>query len=191
VPVDPDMVPLGYMAKHVAVRPEWFKAAVVDEVLSVSPCVSQDFADWVNYWRHNGYWLFDSPSVIQALALEHSLDISDCRWFYYEAHGLAYGEDGEGWGSIAANPEFKTSVQPPSNAILRGYDVVSYSCGNAAECSPLSCNHMAEEIVTNRYCLLDSFELAHRLIDQRLFIDCEPGPYRIVAVYEISPPPPG
>jgi hypothetical protein len=71
---------------------------------------------------------------------------------------------------------------------LRGYDVVTHSCGNSAECLPLSCNHMAEEIVTNRHCLLDSFELTYQLTDQRRFVDCEPGPYRIVAVFEIPNP---
>jgi len=186
--INPIMVPLGYMAKHVAIRPEWLRAAGIDEILSVSSCVSKDFADWITYWRHNGYWLFDNPSVIQALALEHSLNISDCRWFYYEAHGLAYDENTGGWVSISAEATLPTSVQPPPEAILRGFDVVTYTFGNMAECSPLSCNYMAKEVVTNRCCLLDSFEVAHRLIDQRRFIDCEPGPYRIVAVYEVSAP---
>jgi hypothetical protein len=182
------MIPLGYMAKRVAVRPGSLKALAVDEVLSVSSCVSEDFTDWINYWRHNGYWLFDSPSVIQALALEHSLDISDCRWFYYEGYELAYVDDTEGWVPIPIEPSFVTSVQPPSNAVLHGYDVTTYSCGTSAECSPLSCNSMAEEIVTNRYCLLDSFELAQQLTEQSRFIDCEPGPYRIIAVYEVPKP---
>jgi hypothetical protein len=186
--ITPNMVPLGYMAKRVVVRPEWLKAKGVDEVLSVSGCLSQDFSDWVNFWRHNGYWLFDSPSVIQALALEHSLDVSNCRWFYYESYGLAYDEDAEDWAPISAEPSFATSVIPPSNAVLRGYDVVTYSCRTSAECSPLSCNNMAREIVTNRYCLLDSFEVAQQLTDQRRFIHCEPGPYRIVAVFEVPNP---
>jgi hypothetical protein len=49
---------------------------------------------------------------------------------------------------------------------------------------------MAEKIVTNRHCLLDSFEQAYKLTDERRFVDCEPGPYRIVAVYEIPYPSP-
>ena len=64
------MLPLGYMAKRIVTRPEWLKADRVEEILSLSSCSSEDFADWINYWRHNGYWLFDSPSVIQVLAYD-------------------------------------------------------------------------------------------------------------------------
>ncbi len=183
------MIPLGYMAKRVTTRPEWLKASGVEEILSVSSCSSKDFADWINYWRHNGYWLFDSPSIIQALALEQGLDLSDCRWFYYEGHERDFDDDGGGWQPYTPDPSFGTCVEPPVDAVLRGYDVVTHSCGNSAECSPLSCNHMAEEIAANRYCLLDSFELAYELTDHRRFVHCEPGPYRIVAVFEIPQPP--
>lgn len=182
------MIPLGYMAKRVAARPEWLKASGVEEILSVSSCISKDFADWINYWRHNGYWLFDSPSTIQALAHEHSLDLSDCRWFYYEGHERDFDDGGGGWQPYTPDPSFGTSVEPADGAVLRGFDVVTHSCGNSAECSPLSCNHMAEQIATNRHCLLNSFELAHELTDQRRFVHCEPGPYRIVAVFEIPHP---
>jgi hypothetical protein len=184
------MLALGYMAKRIVTRPDWLKAAGVDEILSVSSCISEDFADWINSWRHNGHWLFDSPSIIQALACEHGLDLTGCRWFYYEGHETAYDDDARAWLPYAPDPGFGTSVQQPMDSVLRGYDVVTHSCGNSAECSPLSCNHMADEIVTNRHCLLDSFEVAHHLTEQRRFVDCEPGPYRIVAVFEIPEPAP-
>jgi hypothetical protein len=182
------MLPLGYMAKRVMTRPDWLKAAGVAEILSLSSCCSKDFADWINYWRHNGYWLFDSQSVIRELAREHSLDLSDCRWFYYEGHETAFDATVRAWLPYASKPSFETPIQPPTGAILRGYDIVTYAAGTNAECSPLSCNYKAEEIVTNRYCLLDSFEVAHELTDQGRFDDSEPGPYRIVAVHEIMDP---
>ncbi|OYV05658.1 MAG: hypothetical protein CFE26_10435 [Verrucomicrobiales bacterium VVV1] len=184
------MLPLGYMAKRIVTRPQWLKADRVEEILSLSSCSSEDFADWINFWRHNGYWLFDSPPVIQELAREHGLDLSDCRWFYYEGHETAYDDDARDWLPYSPDSSFATSVLPPNDTVLRGYDIVTHSCGNLAECSPLSCNHMAEKIVTNRHCLLDSFEEAYQLTDERRFVDCEPGPYRIVAVYEIPHPSP-
>ena len=182
------MLPLGYMAKRIAIRPEWLKATGVDEILSVSSCCSDDFTDWINYWRHNGYWFFNNPSVILAIAKDHGIDLQNCRWFYYEGHEAAYDDDARSWVPYSSEDSFSTLVERPANAVLRGYDVVTYSGGNSAECSPLSCNHMAEEVSTNRYCLLDSFERAYQLTEQRRFADCEPGPYRIIAVYEIPQP---
>jgi hypothetical protein len=48
------MVPAGYLAKRIAV-PKGFDVPSVREICSVSGCVSQDFVDYVQYWRHNGY----------------------------------------------------------------------------------------------------------------------------------------
>ena len=47
--------------------------------------MSEAFADYINYWRHNGYWLFDSPDVIGRLAeqnaiLVHNVTASAGRW---------------------------------------------------------------------------------------------------------------
>ena len=49
------MISVGYMAKCVSVRPEWIKAEHVADIYSVSSCVSKDFAEYINYWKHNGY----------------------------------------------------------------------------------------------------------------------------------------
>ena len=71
------MIPAGYMAKQVAARPDWLKADRVVDVYSVSNCVSNDFADYVIYWKHNGYWLFDAPETIREIAKEHSVELKD------------------------------------------------------------------------------------------------------------------
>lgn len=68
------MIPVGYMAKRVSVRPEWIKAEGVADIYSVSGCVSEAFADYIRYWKHNGYWLFDSREVIRQLAQENCID---------------------------------------------------------------------------------------------------------------------
>lgn len=49
------MIPVGYMAKRVYKKPHWLQAPQVVDVYSVSNCVSDDFADYVNCWKHNGY----------------------------------------------------------------------------------------------------------------------------------------
>lgn len=182
------MIPIGYMAKLVAPKPDWLKTDQVDEILSVSSCVSTDFADWINYWRHNGFWFFDSPSVILELSAEYNIDLSADRWFYYEAHDMEYDEDGGGWRAFEPEKSFITAVDPPADRQLLGYDIVTFTCGTSAECSPLSCNHLAEHMKVNRQCLMGSFEEAVNFIDEKSFLDCEPGPYRILAVYEVPTP---
>ena len=57
------MFPAGYMAKRVAARPDWLPAARVSSIYSVSGCISKDFTDYIKFWKHNGYWLFDSPDL--------------------------------------------------------------------------------------------------------------------------------
>ena len=63
-----EMVPAGYMAKRVVARPDWLPAERVSSIYSVSGCVSDNFAEYITFWRHNGYWLFDSPAVITDVA---------------------------------------------------------------------------------------------------------------------------
>jgi hypothetical protein len=69
------MIPAGYMAKHAADRPDWLRANRVNDVYSVSNCFSDDFSEYINYWEHNGYWLFNSPGAIQKVADENSIDL--------------------------------------------------------------------------------------------------------------------
>ena len=50
------MIPVGYMAKRIVNGPDWLKATNVVDLYSVSSCFSEDFTDYINYWKHNGYW---------------------------------------------------------------------------------------------------------------------------------------
>ncbi len=65
------MIPLGYMAKRVARKPDWLKTNQVEDIYSVSNCTSHNFAEYIQFWKHNGYWFFDSPEIITKLAEEH------------------------------------------------------------------------------------------------------------------------
>jgi hypothetical protein len=177
------MIPVGYMAKRVSARPEWLKAERVVDVHSVSNCISHDFADYVSYWQHNGYWFFDSPTVIRRLAREHSLDLAGTSLFYYEVHELEFNDGERRWTSFEPDSAFATHVVLPHIKILEGYDVATFSARTRPECSPPSCNSLATEVVCNEHCLLASLEQARELLDHGRFADTEPGPYRIFAVY--------
>jgi hypothetical protein len=183
------MIPVGYMAKRVSVRPEWLeKAERVVDVYSVSGHISDVFADYINYWRHNGYWFFDSPEIIQQLAQENALDLEGTSLFYYEVYELEYDDVRGQWTAFEPEPSFITNVAIPSRKTLEGYDVVTFFVRTSPECSPLSCNYLATEIETNQHCLLGSLERAQHLLETGKFKNSEPGPYRVFAVYSVEWP---
>ena len=43
------MIPAGYMAKNVVSKPDWLKANGVEDLYSVSGCISKDFADYIKF----------------------------------------------------------------------------------------------------------------------------------------------
>ena len=180
------MIPAGYMAKCVYTRQTGLRASHVVDIYSLCGCLSKDFSDYIKYWKHNGYWLFDSPEIIWAIAREHSIPLEGTSLFYYEVYEKEF--DGEHWASFAPEPSFPTNVIPPSRKQLEGFDVVTFSVGASAECSPLSCNSLAEELHTNSHCLFSSFEDAETNVTNGAFNKSEPGPYRIFAVYSVDWP---
>ena len=180
------MIPVGYMAKSSCKKPKGFDLPKIDDVYSVGNCVNDDFADYTNYWKHNGYWFFDSPEIIRAVALENSIDIGECLLFYYEAHEMEF--TGDVWRPYSPETSIPTNIVQPSEKRLEGFDVVTFYCGNAPECSPLSRNSLAEELHTNSHCLFDSFNDAETNLDSGKFTGAEPGPYRIFAVYSVDWP---
>ncbi len=170
------------MAKRVQ-TPAGFHADGVVDVYSVSSHVNDDFADYIPYWKHNGYWLFDSPEVIRSLAQENQIQLEGTSLLYYEVFEDEF--DGEAW--VPYQPDsFPTNVLAPSDKTLKGFDVVTFFARNSPECSPLSCNGMAGEIRTNEHCLLASFEEAYGKISAGAFRNAEPGPYRIFAVHSVA-----
>jgi len=176
------------MAKQVVARPDWLKADWVNDVYSVSNCISDDFADYINFWKHNGYWLFDSPEAIREVAEEHSLDLAGAKLFFYEVFELEYDESEKAWKSFYPESSFQTQVSQPDVKTLEGYDVVTFYGHTSPECSPLSCNALASEFETNEHCLLPSLETAKELLEAGGFAHSEPGPYRIFAIYSVQWP---
>jgi len=182
------MLPVGYMAKRISERPEWLPSAEVADIYSVSGCISGNFAEFINFWKHNGYWFFDSPDIIRQLAQAHSIDLSGTKLFYYEAHPLEFDNKSKTWRGFEPEASFATNVAVPDMKVLEGFDVVSFELGTTPECSPLSCNGLASQTRTNRHCLLDSLERARDLLESSQPKKMEPGPYRIFAVYSVDWP---
>jgi hypothetical protein len=174
------------MYKRVASRPDWLKAPTVRDIYSLSGCVSENFADYIDFWRHNGYWLFDSPEIIQEVATENSISLEGLSLFYYEAYEQQFDATRAAWLPFVPEQSFETDVQIPSSKTLQGFDVTAFSVQTSPECSPLSCNGLAETIPTNQHCLLNTFEDARALVEQGAFADSEPGPYRIISVYTVE-----
>ena len=54
------MIPAGYMAKRMQ-KPKGFHVDGIADVYSVSSCINDDFADYIEYWKHNGHWLLIHP----------------------------------------------------------------------------------------------------------------------------------
>ena len=178
------MVPAGYMAKRVVTRPDWLNADRVSSIYSVSSCISDNFADYIAYWKHNGYWLFDSPETISEIVRENEIDITGTLLFFYEVYERQF--DSGGWMTFEPDPAFNTNVRVPDDRSFEGYDVVTFSAETSPECSPLSCNSLAAEVDTNARCLLPSFEQARTLLENGGLTNSEPGPYRIFAVYSVA-----
>src|SRR5579864_1740260 len=156
------MVPAGYLAKRVQ-KPNGLGIHHLVDVYSVSGHVNDNFADYIKYWKHNGYWLFDTPEIIRSVARDNSIQLAGTSLFYYEVYEKEF--DGQTWKHYQPEPSFDTNVIPPEDKTLEGFDVVTFYAKNSPECSPLSCNAMANEIRVNEHCLLLSFDDAEHLIN--------------------------
>ncbi|RTL62335.1 MAG: hypothetical protein EKK41_25645 [Hyphomicrobiales bacterium] len=181
------MIPSGYLFKQVTSRPDWLDVpGRPQRVFSMSGCISRDFADYTDAWRHNGFWLFDEPQIIEHFATANGISLAGLTCFYYETFEQQYDAVTATWQPVVLHPDLPTAVTVPTKAALHGFDVVAFSGGTGAECSPLSCNSLAEEVAVNDRCLFDTFEEAKRALESGLFRNAEPGPYRIVAVYVVG-----
>jgi len=182
------MIPVGYLAKLSCSKPPGFGMPEVDDVYSVGSCVNDDFADYIDAWKHNGFWLFDSPEAIREVAHEKSISLEQSTLFYYEAYEMEFNEKAMTWSPFEPESGLQTNVLVPEEKKLEGFDLVTFYVRTAPECSPLSCCLLAREIPTNRHCLVETFDDAKAALEAGKFSGAEPGPYRIFAVYSVGWP---
>ncbi|NLC24586.1 MAG: hypothetical protein GX776_09025 [Oxalobacter sp.] len=70
---------------------------------------------------------------------------------------------------------------------MLGYDVAVFQKKVfPVGCSPLSCNHLAENIAVNEYYLFPTLDVAIRVLNEGGFDRAEPRPYRLYAVYRVK-----
>ena len=174
------MIPVGYNAKIVA-RPEpWLGSDAVEEILSVSECMSPSPIDHASLWLCNSWWLYDSERLLeQALSLSSIPERAVVRRFFYEVHP-EFLKEGRRFPAVDVP---SSAVARSEELLLRGFDVTCFPSG-PPDCSPLSCNSGAKEFEVNRYCLLDTLDQALEVaasIDGGAY---EPGPYGVLAVWE-------
>lgn len=171
---------MGYFPKQIELRPEWLKASGVMDICSVSECVSQGPQDWIQLWRHNEWWLYST--IPDAISVIPQQEADRFTLFAYQFESMIY----HGGESTVFNlPDF--DIQPlPNTASSLGFDVVSRSMDSTFECSPLSCNHMAEEITVNSHCLIDTLAKAREVAIQFSIEEPEPGPYFVAEIIQID-----
>jgi hypothetical protein len=180
-----EMTPAGYLFKRVSARPAWMSEAHhIAEIHAVSSCISENFADYIQHWQHNGFWLFDSPDAMRTIAAAQRIDLAALTLFYYEIYPLQFHEAGRNWSPIV--PDAPVHVVSPTAKVFSGYDVCSFSQRNRPECSPLSCNRLCETLPVNRHCLFDTLDAAKAALDWGAFDHSEPGPFRIFAVFTVN-----
>jgi hypothetical protein len=183
--MDITLIAAGYMAKLIQNTPEYITNKNVKYIYSVSNCISKDFTNYIQYWKHNKYWFFDSINKINEIISDENIQDEKFEYLYYELYEKEYDEETNKWTAFYPGNNFSYNIQEPINKTMLGYDIVTYYSGNAPECSPLSCNNLANEIETNTYCLLNNFEDAINLAENMNNLKAEPGPYRIIKVSKV------
>ena len=185
-----DTTLIGYLPKRIVRETEYVGTPPlpgVEEVCSVSECISKSPPDWVDCWLHNtDTWLFDDPGsawwVVPETEREHY------RLYAYRLLPTLF-HDSEKETALTL-PEIK-AAPIPANFVRIGYDAVVRQLDDphigSFGCSPLSCNYMAEEYQVNRYCLVDDLDTALTMARDFATGNCEPGPYCVVEVWTQGP----
>ncbi len=189
---------LGYLARdivsldaYLARVPERRKRAMgIDELCSVSGCISEAYRDYTS-WRFNESGFYVTPeAAMEAVPAGERLA---ARVFAYRMFPCVF--EGELVREVpvmelmnAELGDLPTGSAFPAFRSL-GYDVVSFrrAAGQvmfAFDCSPLSCCHCNETHRVNRHWLIDSWDAAVEAAREFARTEPEPGRYCIVEVLE-------
>jgi hypothetical protein len=188
----PSPIFLGYCAKEIWVpTPEWRGAwgAHIDEIASVSTCLSSRAPNWIDRWDFNRSTCWDDDKL--AMGPVPSARLANFRLYGYRLLPVLFSSSGEP-ASVSIDDLFPHTLpglpsQPDlSDHVSLGYDIVESPPLKLSilgfGCSPLSCNGMAEQIPVNRYCLLDELEQALATAKSFGTEQPEPGPYVVIEV---------
>lgn len=180
---------VGFFPKRTARRLDWPKTTAVEEVCSVSTCISQGPEGWLDHWLHNALGFFPSEDVARAVANEDPP--ADFDMYAYRMLPVAFPPGGE-IRALQATDEraFKSAAlaqDMPSGFERLGWDAAGnwrgWEQSLGFDCSPLTCNGQAAVIATNRHGLVssltDALEMAQRFGREQP----EPGTYYLLEVW--------
>jgi hypothetical protein len=173
----------GFFPKHIEPRPQFLHAPGVQEICSVSTCISSGPEDWIKLWLHNDLGWFNRMS--DALRTIPSAQESQYRLFAYRM----YPEVLTGRGRVPLILPDNVQPEPiPGEFRSVGFDSASKSMETVLgfECSPLSCNGMAAEISANEFCLFSGLNEAIAGAERFAAEQPEPGDYYVIEVLEGS-----
>jgi hypothetical protein len=175
------VIDAGYFPKQIMPRTGWLQAPSVHEICSASRCISHAPDDWVDRWLHNEFGWFNH--LADALAVIPPDQRGTYRLFAYRIFPTCFR------GGVQQAILVPADVHPdpiPSTFISLGFDSINKSMESVLgfECSPLSCNGMAAEIMTNAHCLFGSLEEAVSGATRFSIEQPEPGDYYVVEVLE-------
>lgn len=185
----PEPILIGYTAKRVEKRPDWLKAAGVEEICSLSNCISGGVPDAIEHWSHNSLLLYDDEPALDRI-LQHEPDPRAYTLFAYKLMSLSFGPKSEAAIEMGDLPD-RAGSRPIPAAVPVDYEKLGYDCVQTEwhisvagfGCSPLSCNGLALEIPVNRYCLIDTIDDAIAAARTVAREQPEPGVYYVVEVW--------
>jgi hypothetical protein len=176
------MVDAGYFAKRIMRRPDYIEPIHIVEICSATLCMSEAPEGWIEHWRHNDLGWFNTIQDAWFVVPEH--ERPSYRLFAFRIAETGFRDGGE----IALQVPENVRPDPiTSDFAALGFDAVSSSNEGVLgfECSPLSCNSMANEMTVNELCLLDTEAAAASAAASFSVGDVEPGDYFVVEVLEL------
>jgi len=178
-----DLRTIGYFASRPEPRPDLLDAPAVELICTVSECSSPWPDGWMERWAHNELWLFDALATIESMI--PAGQGKDFVRYGVKALPVEFTKDGP-QPRKALLPMDEPQPEPiPASFVRLGYDLAQWH-GVGWECSALSCNGMAARYGANRFCLVDSFELAVQAATDFARWDgkdVEPGPYVVLELW--------
>jgi hypothetical protein len=165
----------GYFSKKIASRDAWLQAPAVTQIWSVSECISKGPENWIQKWRHNDLWLFDTPELAESVVAAGERHLFATIGYRIWHSGFDAGREDN-----LTMADAGTAVFDPAFQSL-GFDAVVRSL-NGFGCSPLSCNGAAATHPTNERCLFPTVEAAIAGAKEFSAGTWEPGVYWVVEV---------
>ena len=177
------MIDAGYFLKRIEPKPEGLRLTGVREICSGSHCISSAPENWIDAWLHNDLGWFNR--IDDASSVVRSEQRADFRLFAYRILPEVFTAVGRLAISLPENvkPE---PIGPEFRSL--GFDSVNKSMDSVLgfECSPLSCNSMAEGIGVNEHCLFATLDDAIAGAERFALEQPEPGNYFVIEVLERS-----